>query len=185
MGSAWASPPYASMPSPSAAPRLDTAYQPLPLREGRKASERSEEDFGEGCSQPALLPTRIFREDRGQTEIICLLSSAVLEPATSGRAVLVSGCTVIIALAVLLLSASVVNAQTVRLRGTVLDPSGAVIPGAAVKVSQGNRVIMEGQSDSTGNFSFDLAVGDEAAPFAARSAAAPAGGGEGPRGGRR
>ncbi len=66
----------------------------------------------------------------------------------------------IIALAVLLLSASVVHAQTVRLRGTVLDPSGAVIPGAAVKVSQGNRVIMEGQSDSTGNFSFDLAVGE-------------------------
>ena len=46
------------------------------------------------------------------------------------------------------------------LSGQVVDPSGAVIPGAAVKVSQGNRVIMEGQSDSTGNFSFDLAVGE-------------------------
>src|SRR2546423_962880 len=66
----------------------------------------------------------------------------------------------IIALSVLLLSASVVNAQTIRLRGTVLDPSGAVIPGADLKVSQGNRVVGEGKSDATGNFAFDVPAGD-------------------------
>src|SRR5438034_960851 len=66
----------------------------------------------------------------------------------------------VIALAILLLSVSVVNAQTIRLRGTVLDPSGAVIPGADVKVSQGNRVVGEGKSDATGNFSFDVPAGE-------------------------
>jgi hypothetical protein len=60
----------------------------------------------------------------------------------------------------LLFSASVVNAQTVLLRGTVLDPSGAVIPGADLKVSQANRVVAERQSDATGNFAFDLVAGD-------------------------
>jgi hypothetical protein len=65
-----------------------------------------------------------------------------------------------IALVILLLSASIVNAQTLRLRGTVLDPSGAVIPGADVRVSQGNRVIGEGKSDATGNFSFDVPAGE-------------------------
>src|SRR2546427_1323451 len=66
----------------------------------------------------------------------------------------------VIALAILLLSVSVVNAQTIRLRGTILDPSGAVIPGADVKVSQGNKVIGEGKSDATGNFSFDVPAGE-------------------------
>ena len=65
-----------------------------------------------------------------------------------------------IALAVLLLSASVVNAQTVRMRGTVLDPSGAVIPGADLKVSQGSRLIAEGKTDPTGNFGIDVAAGE-------------------------
>src|SRR5262247_3257654 len=66
----------------------------------------------------------------------------------------------VLALTIFLLSASVVNAQAVRLRGTVLDPSGAVIPEADVKISQGNRVVIEGKSDSTGNFSFELSVGE-------------------------
>ncbi|HMF02810.1 MAG TPA: carboxypeptidase regulatory-like domain-containing protein [Terriglobia bacterium] len=65
-----------------------------------------------------------------------------------------------LALTILLLSASVVNAQAIRLRGTVLDPSGAVIPEADVKISQGNRVVIEGKSDSTGNFSFELPAGE-------------------------
>jgi hypothetical protein len=47
-----------------------------------------------------------------------------------------------------------------RLRGTVLDPSGAVMPGVDVKVSQSNRAVAEGKSDSTGNFSFDLPAGE-------------------------
>ena len=66
----------------------------------------------------------------------------------------------IIALAILMLSASTVIAQSVRLRGTVLDPSGAVIPGAGLRVLQGSRVAGEGKTDGTGNFSFDLAPGE-------------------------
>src|SRR3954464_14832107 len=66
----------------------------------------------------------------------------------------------IIALVILLSSASIVSAQTVRLRGTVLDPSGAVLPGAHLKAAHGARVVGEGKSDATGNFSFDIPVGD-------------------------
>src|SRR5262245_14632577 len=66
----------------------------------------------------------------------------------------------IVALAVFLLSVSVVAAQAVRLRGTVLDPSGAVIPEADIKISQGNRDVAEAKSDATGNFSFDLPSGE-------------------------
>src|SRR5262249_5337278 len=66
----------------------------------------------------------------------------------------------VIALIVLSLSASVLSAQTARLRGTVLDPSGAVIPEAEVKISQGTRSVAEAKSDATGNFSFDLAAGE-------------------------
>jgi hypothetical protein len=60
----------------------------------------------------------------------------------------------------LLASAAVANAQTVLLRGTVLDPSGAVIPAADLKVSQNGRVAAQRQSDATGNFAFDLPAGD-------------------------
>ncbi len=66
----------------------------------------------------------------------------------------------ILALFSILFSASVAGAQTVLLRGTVLDPSGAVIPGADLKVSQGDRVIAERKSDATGNFAFELTAGD-------------------------
>jgi hypothetical protein len=52
------------------------------------------------------------------------------------------------------------NAQTVLLRGTILDPSGAVVPGADIKVSQTDRVVGQRKSDATGNFSFDLTAGD-------------------------
>src|SRR5215471_7359185 len=66
----------------------------------------------------------------------------------------------IIGLLILFATASATYAQTVLLRGTILDPSGAVIPGADVKVSQGDRVAGQGKSDTTGNFSFDLTAGD-------------------------
>jgi hypothetical protein len=65
-----------------------------------------------------------------------------------------------LALAVLLLSASVLMAQSPRLTGTVVDPSGAVIPGVDVKVLQGTTVVREGKTNDTGNFSFDLPAGD-------------------------
>src|SRR5262245_65111555 len=57
-------------------------------------------------------------------------------------------------------SESVARAQTVLLRGTILDPSGAVIPEADVKVSKGGRIAGERKSDATGNFAFDLPAGD-------------------------
>ena len=63
-------------------------------------------------------------------------------------------------LAIMFLSASIATAQTMLLRGTILDPSGAVIPEADLKVSQGGKVLGERKSDTTGNFSFDLPAGD-------------------------
>ncbi len=66
----------------------------------------------------------------------------------------------IILIAVLFLSASVASAQTVLLRGTVLDPSGAVIPEADVRLSQAGKIVGERKSDATGNFAFDVVAGD-------------------------
>ena len=56
----------------------------------------------------------------------------------------------------LLVSASILSAQTARLQGRVLDPSGAVIPAADLKVTQGSRVAVEGKTNATGNFSFEI-----------------------------
>jgi hypothetical protein len=56
---------------------------------------------------------------------------------------------ILILVFVLLLSTSVASAQTVLLRGTVLDPSGAVIPEADLRLSQGGRVVGERKSDAT------------------------------------
>src|SRR5215510_3165220 len=65
-----------------------------------------------------------------------------------------------IALILVLSSVSVLNAQAVRLRGTVLDPSGAVIPGVDLRISQGSNVVASGKTDETGNFSFDVSPGE-------------------------
>jgi len=67
---------------------------------------------------------------------------------------------IVVILAVLFFSESLAAAQTVLLRGTILDPSGAVIPDADVRVSQSGRVAGQRKSDSTGNFAFDLPAGD-------------------------
>ena len=66
----------------------------------------------------------------------------------------------VIALVIFLLSALLVHAQTIRLRGTVLDPSGAVIPEADLKVTQGSSIVAEGKTDATGAFSLDMPAGD-------------------------
>ena len=69
-------------------------------------------------------------------------------------------------LVVLLLTASSFQAQTpsnaqlAKLTGTVLDPSGAVIPDAAVKALKGDTVVKEGKSDSVGNFAIELPPGE-------------------------
>ncbi|MBI2149635.1 MAG: carboxypeptidase regulatory-like domain-containing protein [Acidobacteria bacterium] len=64
------------------------------------------------------------------------------------------------AIALTLLSVSVLSAQTPRLTGTVLDPSGAVIPDVDVRVLQGTAVVREGKTNDTGNFTFDLPAGE-------------------------
>src|SRR5712691_9410518 len=64
------------------------------------------------------------------------------------------------ALLAMFLSVSIAHAQTVLLRGNVLDPSGAVIPEAVLKVSQGGKVVGERKSDATGSFSFDVPAGE-------------------------
>src|SRR5262245_10911266 len=67
----------------------------------------------------------------------------------------------VIALIAFLFVASFVYAQGgVRVRGTVLDPSGAVIPGVELKLIQGSSVVAQTKTDATGNFFFDVAVGD-------------------------
>jgi hypothetical protein len=63
-----------------------------------------------------------------------------------------------------LLSSSVLQgqttpAQTPRLRGTIKDPSGAVMPSVDVAVIQSGKVVKAVKTDDLGAFSFDLATG--------------------------
>jgi len=46
-----------------------------------------------------------------------------------------------------------------RLRGTIKDPSGAVMPGVDVSALQGGKVIKAGKTDTEGEFSLDLVAG--------------------------
>lgn len=62
-------------------------------------------------------------------------------------------------LAVILLRGSML-AQTPRLRGTVLDPSGAVIPDAVVKVFKGDAVVKQTKTGNNGVFAFEIAPGE-------------------------
>src|SRR5262245_41501666 len=66
----------------------------------------------------------------------------------------------IVALVIVLVGVSFVFGQTARLRGTVLDPSGAVIPGVDMKLTQGSNVVAQTKTDAVGNFSFDVPPGD-------------------------
>ena len=50
-------------------------------------------------------------------------------------------------------------AQSPRLRGTIKDPSGAVMPGVDVSALQAGRVVKAGKTDAEGEFSLDLAAG--------------------------
>src|SRR5687768_17429180 len=63
-------------------------------------------------------------------------------------------------LAVLLLVISTLSAQTARLRGRVIDSSGAVLLAADVKVFQSDKLIKEGKTDGSGNFVLDVAPGE-------------------------
>src|SRR5687767_1881270 len=61
-----------------------------------------------------------------------------------------------------LISASVFAAQapTQRVTGRILDPSGAVIAGANIKIFQGDTQIQETTADSVGLFSLSVPPGD-------------------------
>jgi len=60
----------------------------------------------------------------------------------------------------ILLTATVGLAQTARLRGKVLDSSGLIMPGATVKVYQGDKLVKEGTSNATGEFDIQVNPGD-------------------------
>src|SRR5215831_5797234 len=50
-------------------------------------------------------------------------------------------------------------AQSTRVRGKVFDSSDLIMPGASVKIYQGNKVIQETTSSNTGDFELSLAPG--------------------------
>ena len=58
-----------------------------------------------------------------------------------------------------ILVAQTTSAQTPSLRGTIKDPSGAVMPGVDIAVLQGPMVVKAAKTDSVGTFSFDLSAG--------------------------
>ena len=65
----------------------------------------------------------------------------------------------LVTLSLILLGASALgaqNAQTAKLKGKVVDTTGAVMTATDVKVFQGTRVAKEGQTDNNGEFDFDL-----------------------------
>src|SRR5262245_7891154 len=67
----------------------------------------------------------------------------------------------LIAVAVLLLlSASSLSAQTARLKGTITDSQGAVVPQVNIRVLQANKVVKEGKTNEVGEFDLEVAPGD-------------------------
>jgi hypothetical protein len=66
----------------------------------------------------------------------------------------------LIIVGLILLTASVGLAQSAKLKGKVLDSSGLIMPGVAVKVYQGTNVVKEGTTTATGDFEFAVNPGD-------------------------
>ncbi len=60
----------------------------------------------------------------------------------------------------ILLTATVGFAQSAKLKGKVLDSSGLIMPGASVKVYQGDKVVKEGTTTATGEFDIAVNPGD-------------------------
>ncbi len=59
-----------------------------------------------------------------------------------------------------LLAAGALFGQATRVRGRVMDSSGSVMPGAQVKVYQGDKVVKEGVSSATGDFDILVEPGE-------------------------
>ena len=60
----------------------------------------------------------------------------------------------------ILLTATVGFAQATKVRGKVLDSSGLIMPGATVKIYQGNKLVQEGTTSNTGDFELSVAAGN-------------------------
>ncbi len=60
----------------------------------------------------------------------------------------------------MLMIAGFAAGQSARLRGKVLDSSGLVMPGAQIKVFQGDKLVKDAVSGSTGEFDISVASGD-------------------------
>src|SRR5215471_21157831 len=60
----------------------------------------------------------------------------------------------------ILLIATVGFAQATKVRGKVLDSSDLIMPGATVKIYQGNKVIQETTTSNTGDFEVSVAPGN-------------------------
>jgi hypothetical protein len=61
---------------------------------------------------------------------------------------------------VMLLTATMVSAQSAHLKGQVLDSSGLSMSAAEVKVFQGDKVVQEGKTTTTGEFDLNVPTGD-------------------------
>src|SRR6185295_17839319 len=69
-----------------------------------------------------------------------------------------------VALFLMLATGTVKAVQTVvpptpKLRGTIKDPSGALMAGVDIAILQGATVVKAGKTNPEGSFSFDLAAG--------------------------
>jgi hypothetical protein len=65
----------------------------------------------------------------------------------------------LVTLGLLLVSASLVGAQTTRLRGRVTDATGAVMPAVTVNIYQSGSPVRTGQTNANGDFDFELPPG--------------------------
>src|SRR5687767_375463 len=67
---------------------------------------------------------------------------------------------IIPAVILVLTSSLLLFAQTLRITGTVVDPSGAVIPQAEIKAFTDTELVKEGRADNVGAFALELPPGE-------------------------
>jgi len=63
-------------------------------------------------------------------------------------------------IAIILMTAAGGFAQSARLKGKVLDATGLIMPGAKLKIYQGNKVVKEASTNATGDFDIPIPPGD-------------------------